>query len=112
MTKDIHKNLSEKGACAWVPVVKEVDILRHGEGDDLLNGGLRSELLEEIAQGLWDVVIAAPPCNTYTRLLFANRHGPPPLRDRFSIGLQGHLCGAEVEGHSGQLPHGLHHRGL
>ena len=70
--------------------VFELDILiskRH----DLTNSSLRASLLARIDSGEFDLVIASPPCNTHTRVKFANSFGPPPTRTKdFPRGALGH----------------------
>ena len=58
----------------------DVDILRGGAEHDLLNEDLRARLLKKIAEEV-DMVIIAPPCDTYSRARHANFNGPQPLRD-------------------------------
>jgi hypothetical protein len=73
-----------------------VDILRDGVNGDLLNNHRQSLYLAQILEGDWDLVLAAPPCNTFSRALFHDKMGPPPLRDRASpwghAGLSLHLA--------------------
>eukprot|EP00972_Heterocapsa_arctica_P090361 13329281-Heterocapsa_arctica.AAC.1 len=35
----------------------------------------------KISAGFYDIIIVAPPCNTFTRAVFANNLGPRPVRD-------------------------------
>ncbi|CAK0883391.1 unnamed protein product [Prorocentrum cordatum] len=37
--------------------------------------------VEDVREGAYGVVIVTPPCSTFLRSLFANRRGPPPLRN-------------------------------
>ena len=60
----------------------QMDTLRGGSGHNLLDKDRQQMLLKEIQSGFWDIVIAAPPCNTYSRALFSDRPGPRPGRDR------------------------------
>lgn len=41
--------------------------IERSEDDDLLKDSLWKELWEEIDNGLWDVVVLTPPCNTFSR---------------------------------------------
>jgi hypothetical protein len=59
----------------------EVDILR-SDTDDLLQDDLREKILADIQAGKYEVVLAAPPCNTYSRATFSNGPGPLPCRDK------------------------------
>ena len=70
-----------QGCNAIVLDLVEVDTLRGGLDHNLLNVDRQQQVLEEIAGDEFDVVIIAPPCVGFSRVLFANRAGPPPLRD-------------------------------
>ena len=61
--------------------MKFVDILRHGSDDDLLDLERQQNFLESIDRGEWDLVIATPPCNTFSRAVFSKSPGPRPRRD-------------------------------
>ena len=59
---------------------------------DILNGGKSHDLTAEEAQGRWesrikegefDIAIIAPLCSSWTRLLFSDKPGPQPCRDKF-----------------------------
>jgi len=60
--------------------LREVDILRYVE-DDLSDKNFQAEIKGQIAARIWDVVIAAPPCNTFSRATFSGHPGPRPIRD-------------------------------
>ena len=60
-----------------------LDILRGGDDHDLLNLDRREALLSQIRRGDFDVVMAAPPCSTFSRALFSDLEYPMPLRDFF-----------------------------
>ena len=60
----------------------EVDTLRGGLDHNLLDEGKRTEFLSRISAGEFDVVMVAPPCNTYTRAVFREGPGPKPIRDK------------------------------
>ena len=62
--------------------MQEVDTLRGGHTHDLSRPELASYWLGRVRNAEFDVVIASPPCNTFSRARHANRRGPPPLRDR------------------------------
>ena len=50
--------------------VEPFDTLRDAK-HDLLDEGLRTSLLERIAQGYYDAVIMSPPCGTWSRAPWA-----------------------------------------
>eukprot|EP00435_Cladocopium_sp_Y103_P069710 s303_g33.t2 len=52
------------------------------EGHDLSDETVWQELAEKIASGYYDVILMSPPCSTWSRALWANRHGPNPVRSR------------------------------
>ena len=62
-------------------VLEEIDTLRGGRDHDALNPALQDSLDQKVSQGHYDLVIVTPPCNTFTRSVFANRRGPAPVRD-------------------------------
>ena len=61
-----------------------VDILRDSDGQNLLNGELRLKFLAMISGGYYDLVICAPPCDTFSRALWHDDFGPARVRDRAS----------------------------
>ena len=63
-------------------VFENVDILRDGSGGNLLVNDRQTEILAKILEGFYDAVLAAPPCNTFSRALWHDQMGPPPLRSR------------------------------
>ena len=75
----------QKTGLACYVEVENVDILRNPESGDLLVAARREGLLARIAAGEFDLVLAAPPCNTFSRaLLFHDLLGPAPLRDKWT----------------------------
>jgi hypothetical protein len=65
----------------------EIDISRDPRAHDLKDPDLRSGFLDDIARGVYDLVIASPPCNTWSRAVWANNRGPHPIRsDRYPLG--------------------------
>ncbi len=58
-------------------VVTEWDLL---QGGDLLDNTTWEVLEGQLEDGLFDAILASPPCETHTRSLFSGRPGPPPLR--------------------------------
>ena len=59
--------------------VREVDVVR-GPGFDLSKARLRRQLLDEVRRGRFALVVASPPCSTFSRARYSGRPGPPPLR--------------------------------
>ena len=57
----------------------EIDILR-SKSHDLTKETLRSKLLHRIEQAEFQAVLASPPCDTFSRVKFANNLGPKPSR--------------------------------
>ena len=60
--------------------VQEIDLLRGGARHNLLLGAKRKHWLRAVKDGRYDMVVASPPCNTFSRARWANNNGPPPLR--------------------------------
>ena len=60
-------------------VLEEHDILR-GQKSDLSNISTTSALLQRIKDGFYDLIIASPPCETFSRVKFQNKLGPAPIR--------------------------------
>ena len=55
---------------------------------DLTQKEVQQRLLNKIATGHYDAVLFSPPCSTFSRVVWANRHGPRPVRScRFPRGL-------------------------
>ena len=59
--------------------IDELDILR-SKKHDLTKEKLRSDLLGRITSGKYTAILASPPCDTFTRVKFANKFGPRPTR--------------------------------
>ena len=47
---------------------------------DLSRARLRRQLLDEVQRGQFALVVASPPCSTFSRARYSGRPGPPPLR--------------------------------
>ena len=60
--------------------IKEVDICR--DGTDVLDEASWQSMIDSISAGAWDVLIITPPCSTWSRVRWANKMGPPPVRSR------------------------------
>ena len=50
-----------------------------------------------IAAGRWHIVVASPPCNTFSRALFHDAAGPRPLRSRSHSRGKPDLHGADLQ---------------
>ena len=61
-------------------IVQEVDILRGGKNHDLTRQTVQKTLLQQIANGSFNLMLLSPPCDSFTRVKFANDWGPRPVR--------------------------------
>jgi hypothetical protein len=61
--------------------VDELDILRSRK-QDLSRKHLRERILGKVASGEYQLVISSPPCDTFTRVKYANSFGPAPTRSK------------------------------
>ena len=57
----------------------EWDTLR-GKSYDLSVVQNQDDLDRQVAAGEFSIILMSPPCNSYTRVLFANNWGPKPIR--------------------------------
>jgi hypothetical protein len=84
-------------------VAEEWDILRDAS-HDLSDLAVQKELPKRICSGQFDVIIISPPCNTWSRVLYANPWGPKPIRSfRHPMGfpwLQGALLQKATAGNT------------
>ena len=65
----------------------EVDVLRGGKRHNLLQSSSRIKVMKEVEAKHFDVVIASPPCSTFSRARCTSDFGPRPLRSsRFPRG--------------------------
>ena len=62
-------------------VIDEVDTLRGGIDHNLLLAEKQDFYVQKVKAKEYDIVIATPPCHTFSRAVFANRDGPRPVRD-------------------------------
>ena len=62
--------------------IEEVDTLRDSVSGDLIDADRQAALLIDISAGRWHIVLASPPCNTHSRVVWANALGPAPVRSR------------------------------
>ena len=61
--------------------MEEVDLLRNRESD-LSKEELQWHFRQAVLSGEYDVVLVTPPCGLFSRLLWANRRGPCPVRSQ------------------------------
>ena len=59
----------------------ELDTLRGGKDHNLLCEQLQDAIFAQIDSGEFDLVLMAPPCNTFSRAVFSRHPGPQPIRD-------------------------------
>jgi hypothetical protein len=59
--------------------IEELDILRP-KGHDLSDPDFSGKVLQGVSAGRYQLVLLAPPCDTCTRVKFANQLGPKPSR--------------------------------
>ena len=77
---DIGAFLTKFGYVQKVRVeLTELDTLRDPRRHDLRRMDRRRDLLGKVANGKYDVVITSPPCNTFTRVVWANKFAPRPV---------------------------------
>lgn len=62
--------------------LQECDLLQNGAQDDILDDNVWAKITKPIADGMWDYIIGTPPCNNFSRSLYANSRGPRPTRSR------------------------------
>ena len=79
----------------WVANVTELDILRGGRSHDLLRPSLQDRYSEKVRKGEYDIVVASPPCNTFSRARGFGT-GPQPLRSARQPRGLGHLIGKQA----------------
>ena len=70
---------------------------------DLTSAKVQQNLLSKIASGRYFAVLFSPPCSTFTRVVWANRKGPRPVRSLYNAkGLQQDGHGQRGSGPTGQ----------
>ena len=80
---DVSEFLEVRTSQLCIPLVlQERDLLQHGAADDLADDEVWKEESTAIQAGQYDVMIASPPCNTFSSACWSNRRGPQPLRSR------------------------------
>ncbi len=79
---DIHSALRQLCNSKVQLNMVEIDNLRDPVGGDLSQERQQEEVLADIGEGAYDVVICTSPCESWTRALFANRQGPRPCRSK------------------------------
>ena len=80
---DVHEHL--KALCDKNGVtlhMVEIDTLRDEVQHDLSATSPWESIVQRVTQREFQVVIATPPCNTHSRVVWANSAGPRPLRSR------------------------------
>ena len=77
---DLRKWLEIKCGQAGVDLdMAEVDILRT-RSQDLMVSHHREQLRADVRGGQYDAAVTTPPCDTTTRVQWANNDGPRPVR--------------------------------
>ena len=61
--------------------LEELDTRRGGTQHNLLCEQLQIAICAQIGSGTFDLVLMAPPCNTFSRAVFSRHPGPTPIRD-------------------------------
>ena len=64
MGSALRREAKRQGA---IVQIKEVDVLRQGARGDLLGRTIQKRILDQIRGGLYDMVIASPPCSSFSR---------------------------------------------
>ena len=63
--------------------MREIDTVRGEAADhDLSAPKLQEAFIDEVRCARYDATISTPPCNTFSRVLYANKRGPPPCRSK------------------------------
>ena len=60
-------------------IIDEVDLCR-GSDHDLLDAEVWSKIESQLKDGVYQMVLALPPCNTWSRSTYNPKTGPKPLR--------------------------------
>ena len=86
---DMHFFLNEAGDKVNVKLnMREIDTLRGKKKHNLLNFAIRDKIMNKESDGKFDVILASPPCGTFSRARHAQDNGPKPLRSaRYPRGL-------------------------
>ena len=63
-------------------VMREIDAVRGKKNQNLLSAKLQNALMAEVVAEKFDLVVASPPCSTFSRARSASVSGPPPLQSR------------------------------
>ena len=63
-------------------ILDQIDTLRGGLEHDMLDVEAREKILAKIRAGQYDLVLVAPPCNTFSRAVFREGPGPKPIRSK------------------------------
>lgn len=65
-------------AAGWQ--VTEIDILQGGPSHDVTRTEVQAKLMQEVASHKFRLLLCSPPCDTFSRVKWANRWGPQPTR--------------------------------
>ena len=65
-------------AAGWQ--VTEIDILQGGPAHDVTRVEVQARLMQEVATHKFRLLLCSPPCDTFSRVKWANRWGPQPTR--------------------------------
>ena len=80
---DLRECLAASLKCSEATLVmREIDAERGRRNQNLLSAKLQNALMAEVVAGKFDLVVASPPCSTFSRARSASVSGPPPLRSR------------------------------
>ena len=60
--------------------VEEIDILQGGREHDLTRAKVQTALVDKVATQGYDLLLTSPPCDTFSRVKYANSWGPAPTR--------------------------------
>ena len=74
---EIGKMLRNTG---WT--IDEIDILRGGKEHDLTRPGIQQGILDKLRNSHYQLMLISPPCDSFTRVKFANTFGPRPVRSK------------------------------
>ena len=81
LTMRVSGILQETGNTKVAINLKEMDIAVD-ETHDLLKAALQKEILNQVRRGEYEVVVASPPCRTFSRARWANSKGIVPFGRR------------------------------
>jgi len=79
--KEIVQEHNVSNGTSFTIEIESVDILRGGAEHDLDDEERQNRYKQDLMDGWYNLVVAAPPCSTFSRALFSDRSLPRPLRD-------------------------------